>query len=150
MNWETRTEVYALPFVKQIASGKLLHRAGNSAWCSVVTQGFGMGGGRIEVQGREDLWIHIDDALCCAAKTNTKHNKATTLLLLCSHQVMSNSFVTPQTASHQSLLFMGSRRQEYWSGLLLPSKDLPDPGIKTVSPALHANSLSLSQKENKK
>ena len=31
MNWETRTEVYALPFVKQIASGKLLHRAGNSA-----------------------------------------------------------------------------------------------------------------------
>ena len=33
-------------------------------------------------------------------------------------------------------------RQEYWSGLLLPfPRDLPDPGIKTGSPALWADSL---------
>ena len=34
-------------------------------------------------------------------------------------------------------LFMGFSRQEYWSGLPFPSPgDLPDPGIKPVSPAL--------------
>ena len=32
---------------------------------------------------------------------------------------------------------MGFPRQEYWSGLLFPSlRDLPDPGIKPVSPSL--------------
>ena len=36
-------------------------------------------------------------------------------------------------------------RQEYWSGLPFPTPgDLPDPGIKPVSPALQADSLSLS------
>ena len=34
-------------------------------------------------------------------------------------------------------LSMGFSRQEYWSGLPVPSpQDLPDPGIKTKSPAL--------------
>ena len=37
-------------------------------------------------------------------------------------------------------------RQEYWSGLPFPPPgDLPDPGIKPVSPAWQANSLPLSQ-----
>ena len=37
---------------------------------------------------------------------------------------------------------MGFSRQEYWSGLPFPSPgDLPDPGIKPVSPALQADSL---------
>ena len=32
---------------------------------------------------------------------------------------------------------MGFSRQEYWSGLPIPSpEDVPDPGIKPVSPAL--------------
>ena len=36
-------------------------------------------------------------------------------------------------------------RQEYWSGLSLPSPvDLPDPGIEPGSPALWADSLPLS------
>ena len=36
-------------------------------------------------------------------------------------------------------------RQEYWSGLPLPSQgDLPDPGIEPTSPALQADSLRLS------
>ena len=40
---------------------------------------------------------------------------------------------------------MGFSRQEYWSGLLFPSPgDLPDPGIKPMSPALQTNSLPLS------
>ena len=36
-------------------------------------------------------------------------------------------FATPWTVA------MGSSRQEYWSGLPLPSPDLPDPGIEPVS-----------------
>ena len=39
---------------------------------------------------------------------------------------------------------MGFSRQEYWSGLPFPSpEDLPEPGIKAVSPALQADSLPI-------
>ena len=42
----------------------------------------------------------------------------------------------------QASLSMRFSRQEYWNGLPFPSpKDLPDPGIKTASPALQADSL---------
>ena len=45
--------------------------------------------------------------------------------------------VTPWTVAHLAPLFMGFSRQEYWSGLPYPPPgDLPDPGIKPVSPAL--------------
>ena len=38
---------------------------------------------------------------------------------------------------------MGFSRQEYWSGLPLPSPgDLPDPGIKPWSPTLQADALT--------
>ena len=48
---------------------------------------------------------------------------------------MSDSFATPWTVAHQALLSMGFCRQAYWSGLSFPSpKDLPDPGIKSMSP----------------
>ena len=50
---------------------------------------------------------------------------------------MSNSFATPWTVTCQAPLSMGFPRQEYWSGLPLPSPgDLPDPGIEPKSPAL--------------
>ena len=59
------------------------------------------------------------------------------LFLMFSHSVMSRLFVTQWTAAHQASLPMGFSRQEYWSGLLFPSAgDLPDPGIKSASPAL--------------
>ena len=46
-------------------------------------------------------------------------------------------FVTPWTVACQVCLSMGFPRQEYWSELLFPIPgDLPDPGIKSVSPAL--------------
>ena len=49
---------------------------------------------------------------------------------------MSISFVTPWNVAHQAPLSMGFPRQEYWSGLPLPSPgDLPDPGIEPKSPA---------------
>ena len=43
---------------------------------------------------------------------------------------------------------LGISQQEYWSGLPFPSPGvLPDPGIKTTSPALQADSLPLSHLE---
>ena len=45
--------------------------------------------------------------------------------------------MTPQTVAHQDPPSMGFSRQEYWSGLPLPTPgDLPDSGIKPASPAL--------------
>ena len=53
------------------------------------------------------------------------------LMLLFNHQVVSDS------VRHQTPLFMGFLRQEYWSGLPFSSPgDIPDPGIKPMSPLL--------------
>ena len=57
--------------------------------------------------------------------------------MLFNHCVMSDSFATPWIFSCQALLSMGFSRQEYWSGLPFPPPgDLPNPGIKPMSPAL--------------
>ena len=57
-------------------------------------------------------------------------------------------FATPRTEALQTSLSMGFLRQEYWSGLPFPSPgDLPNPGIKPLSPvppALWVDSLWLS------
>ena len=46
-------------------------------------------------------------------------------------------------AAHQSPPSLAFFRQEYWSGLQIPSPgDLPDPGIEPSSPALHADSFA--------
>ena len=66
------------------------------------------------------------------------------LLWLCSVQSLSHVwlFVTPWTVAHQAPLSMWFSRQEYWSVLSFPSPgDLPNPGIKTESPALQVDSL---------
>ena len=55
--------------------------------------------------------------------------------------------MTPWTVARQAPLSMGFSRQEYWSGLLCPPVDLPDPGIKLaslMSPALQAGSFPLA------
>ena len=58
-------------------------------------------------------------------------------LLLFSCQVMSDSLRLPWMVATQAPLFKGFPRQEYWSGLPLPSPGyLPDPGIEPISPAL--------------
>ena len=47
------------------------------------------------------------------------------------------TLTTPWAVAHQAPLSMGFSRQEYWGGLTFPPPgDLPDPGIKLVSPAL--------------
>ena len=54
-------------------------------------------------------------------------------------------FVTPCTLAHQAPLSMDFPRQEYWSGLpFSPPGIESDPGIEPTSPALQADSLSLS------
>ena len=54
---------------------------------------------------------------------------------------MSDS-ATPWTAAHQAPLSVGFPRQEYCSGVPLPSpEDLPCPGIKPKSSTLQADSL---------
>ena len=51
-------------------------------------------------------------------------------------------FATRWTVAYQALLSMGFFRQEYWSGLPLPSPgDLPHPRIEPGSPALQADAL---------
>ena len=51
-------------------------------------------------------------------------------------------FANPRTVAHQAPLSVGISRQEYRSGLPLPSPgDLPDPGMEPRSPALQADSL---------
>ena len=59
-----------------------------------------------------------------------------------SHSVVSDSLRTPWNIAHQAPLSMEFFRQEYWSRLPFPSPgDLLDPGIKSRSPALQADSL---------
>jgi len=51
-------------------------------------------------------------------------------------------FATPWTVAYQAPS-IGFSRQEYWSGLPLPSPgDLPDPGIEPGSPAFQADALT--------
>ena len=52
-------------------------------------------------------------------------------------------FATPWTVAYQAPPSMGFSRQEYWSGLPLPSPgDLPEPGIEPGSPAFQADALT--------
>ena len=56
--------------------------------------------------------------------------------------VASDSLQPCVTVTHQAPLSMGFSRQEYWSGLQCPPPgEIPDPGIKPVSPALQEDSL---------
>ena len=70
----------------------------------------------------------------------------TEVLLCCKVKVKSLScvrlFATPWTVAYQASPSMGFSRQEYWSGVPLPSPGgLPDPGIKPRSPVLQADTL---------
>jgi len=63
MNWEIRTDICTLPYVRQLSSGKLLCSTGNSIQGSVVT--------REKVQETEDICLHRADLLHCTAEANT-------------------------------------------------------------------------------
>ena len=66
-----------------------------------------------------------------------KYQWFTWYVCVLSHFSYVQLFVTPWTVAHQAPLSMGFSRQTYQSGLPFPSPGhLPDPGIKTASPAL--------------
>ena len=68
------------------------------------------------------------------------------LLFRCS--VVSNSFA-PHDYSPLGSIVHGFPRQEYWSRLPLPSpRDLPNPGIEPVSPALAGRFFTVEQPGN--
>ena len=64
---------------------------------------------------------------------------------------MSDSLVNPWMVTCLVPLSMRFPRQEYWSGLPFPFPgDLPDPGVKPVSPQWQVGSLPLSHHQEKK
>ena len=72
------------------------------------------------------------------------HRHVCVSVCVCVYESLSHVqlFATPWTVAHQAPLSLEFYRQEYWSGLPFPStEDLPDPGIKPMSPALQADSL---------
>ena len=76
----------------------------------------------------------------CIGKYNVHETKVIKIIKM-SMLVVPDS-VTPWIEAHQTLLSMGFSRQEYWSGLPLPSPgDLPHPGIEPRTPALQIDSL---------
>ena len=80
----------------------------------------------------------------CPSEPHKRMDRYLNKQLLFSRSVMSNSFVIPLTVAHQTPLSMGFPKQEYWNGLSFPSPgDIPDPVIKSASPALQADSLLL-------
>ena len=64
-------------------------------------------------------------------------------------QSVSDPLRPPWTVARQAPLSMGFSKQEYWSGLSFPSPgNLPDPGIKLMSPAWQVDFLLLSHQES--
>ena len=62
-------DIYTLPCVKQIATGKLLYNTGTSVQGSVMTYRAGMEGER-EAQEGGDICILIANSHGCTAETN--------------------------------------------------------------------------------
>ena len=62
---------------------------------------------------------------------------------------MFNSSAIPWTVAHKTPLSLEFPRQEYWRGLPFPSPgDLPDPKVKSVSPALADRFFTTEPPEN--
>ena len=73
-------------------------------------------------------------SISCAANGFISTISLAVVIQLLSHARL---FVTPWTISCQVHLSMEFHRQEDWNGVLFPSPgDLPNPGIKSTSPAL--------------
>ena len=110
----------------------------------------------VDDAGIQTMFLSLDDILIChcfplyfllsfqwAYET---HYFYILITQCCSLVAMSNSFETPWTAAHRAPLCVKFSRQEYWSALPFPAPgDLPDPGIKPMSPACHRDSLPMIQ-----
>ena len=75
-------------------------------------------------------------------RTCNTHHALTALCYVLSRLVMSDSLRPYGLKPSRLLCPWGFSRQEYWSGLpCYPPGDLPNPGIKPMSPALQVDSL---------
>ena len=89
----------------------------------------------VERKARKDLgsqWYHGVSVSVCVPNAN----KIPISLYECmlSHFSRVQLFATLWTVAHQVPLSVGFSRQGYWSGLPCPPlKDLPDPGIESLS-----------------
>ena len=82
---------------------------------------------------------HLDHLNQQQVKTLGKNSITSVKVTSLSHVRL---FATPWPVAHQAPPSLGFSRQEYWSGLPIPSPgDLPDPGIEPRSPALQADAL---------
>ena len=89
----------------------------------------------VKTNGQYLLSTHLPESILRILHTYN-HNAQQVLLVIQSLNPVQLSW-TPWTVAHQASLSMGFPRQEYWSGLPSPPpEDLPNPGIKIVSPAL--------------
>ena len=105
------------------------------------------------MRGSSDAELGLNVGACAGRCGLLQHQTQLLLRKPCMHacsvaSVMSG-FATLWTRARQAPLSMGYPRQEYWIGLPCPPPgDLPDLGIRTMSPlapALQADSLLLSR-----
>ena len=90
--------------------------------------------------GRVDTWGGLPGLLLADILTYRRYRWNSVWKSLSHVQL----FAIPWTVACQAPLSMEFSRQEYWSGLPVPSpEDLPDPGIKPKSPALQADKITL-------
>ena len=91
------------------------------------------------LKGSDGATLHFTCSLCKAIhllKQISERKKVKSLSRV-------RFFATLWTVAYQAPLSMGFSRQEYWSGLPLPSPgDLPNPGMEPGSPALEADTLT--------
>ena len=87
---------------------------------------------------KDELWNQYFCEVCIGGTNSILYMKVKVKLLS-----RVRLFATPKTVAYQAPMSMGFSRQEYWSGLPLPSPgDLPNPGIESGSPALQADTLT--------
>ena len=72
MNWESRIDIYTLPCVKQLASGKLLYNTESSALCSDHLDGWGGRGWERGSRGRIYMYSYGRFTLLYSRKYHTE------------------------------------------------------------------------------
>ena len=116
--------VYELRLNEAVKKGFSGGSVGKESVSSVGDLGSTPGSGRSLGEGKGYMFQYS----CLQNSMDTGTWRATVLLLLLSRFSRVRLCATPETAAYQAPLFMGFSRQEYWSGLPVPS-----PGLQSRS-----------------
>ena len=111
--------------------------AGTSTVQKICSSGLHTSSWRSQTQGPHEITSGWLDDTNHSRKGPPKHVMNSCCLLF-SHSVVSNSFVTLWSVARQAPLSMGFYRQEYWSGLPFPPRDLSKPGMEPMTPVTPA------------